>query len=164
MKKLPVILLTLFTCFGLIFCDNASKAHDSNQDKGKKKKDKKAAVSSGVQILEKWDMPAVLKEVSGIAYLGPNRFACVQDEAGTVFIYNTANSKIEKEIPFGGSGDYEGITVTGKSAYVVSSNGTLYEIEDLEQDKPKVKTYSTSLTAEQNVEGLCYDKKGNRLL
>ena len=27
-----------------------------------------------------------------------------------------------------------------------------------------VKTYSTSLTAEQNIEGLCFDKKQNRLL
>ncbi|PSR52316.1 hypothetical protein AHMF7605_01655 [Adhaeribacter arboris] len=164
MKKLFVLLLTFCTCFGLIFCENASKAHDSKQDKGKKKKDKRVAASSEVQILDKWDMPAVLKEVSGIAYLGPNRFACVQDEAGTIFIYNTATSQIEKQIPFGGSGDYEGITVTGESAYVVSSDGKLYEIADLEQDKPKVKTYVTSLTAEQNVEGLCYDKKQNRLL
>ncbi|QMU29344.1 SdiA-regulated domain-containing protein [Adhaeribacter radiodurans] len=122
------------------------------------------AASSNVQVTDKWDMPAILKEVSGIAYLGPDRFACVQDEAGIIFIYNTATSSIEKQITFGGSGDYEGITITGKSAYVVSSDGKLYEIEDLEQDEPNVKTYATSLTAEQNVEGLCYDKKQNRLL
>ncbi len=165
MKKLPVIILTFFTCFGLIFCDNASKAHDSKQeDKGKKKKDKKVVVSERVQILDKWDMPAILKEVSGIAYLGPNRFACVQDEAGTIFIYNTATSQIEKQVSFGSAGDYEGIAVTGKTAYVVSSDGKLYEIENLEQDKPDVKTYTTSLTSEQNIEGLCYDKKQNRLL
>ncbi len=154
----------LATCFGLIFCDNASKAHEKKQDKGKKKKANKAAISSGVQVLDNWAMPAILKEVSGIAYLAPNRFACVQDEAGIVFIYNTATAKIEKQVPFAGSGDYEGIAIAGKTAYVISSNGKLYEIANLERTSPEVKTYTTSLTVEQNVEGLSYDQKQNRLL
>lgn len=165
MKKLHTFIFLLFMSFGLIFCDNASKA-DEKQDKGKKKKAKKEEVSSSnVEVVEKWSMPGVLKEVSGIAYLSPNRFACVQDETGIIFIYNTNTNEIEDEVDFASSGDYEGITVAGKAAYVVRSDGKLFEIPDLLGNSSlPVKTYSTPLTAEQNVEGLCYDKKQNRLL
>jgi uncharacterized protein YjiK len=164
MKKVPVAILLLFTSIGLVFCDNASKA-DGKQEKNKKKKSEKEEVAASVQIVNKWNMPAVLQEVSGIAYLGPNRFACVQDEAGIVFIYNTATKEIEDEVDFASSGDYEGIAVAGKAAYVARSDGKLFEIPDLQGNTAlPVKTYSTTLTAEQNVEGLCYDKKQNRLL
>ncbi|QNF31556.1 SdiA-regulated domain-containing protein [Adhaeribacter swui] len=164
MKKVPVSLLLLLLSFGLVFCDNTSKA-DDKQDKDKKKKAKKEERAADVKITNKWDLPAVLKEVSGIAYLGPNRFACVQDEAGIVFIYNTATKTIEEEVDFAGAGDYEGIAVAGKAAYVVRSDGNIFEIPDLlGNNSLPVKTYATALTAKQNVEGLCYDKKHNRLL
>lgn len=164
MNKFNVlVLVTLFTG-GLTFCDNASNANEQKQDKGKKKKEKKEVVSTEVHIVEKWEMPEILKEVSGIAYLSPNRFACVQDEAGAIFIYNTATAKIEKEIPFASAGDYEGIALVNKVAYVVQSDGRISEILDIEKSSPEVKTYRTPLTADQNVEGICYDKKQNRLL
>ena len=166
MKKVPVYILLLLTSLSLVFCDNASKA-DGKQEKNKKKKSKKEEVTtdSNVEIIDKWNMPGVLQEVSGIAYLGPNRFACVQDESGIVFIYNTATKEIEDEVDFASSGDYEGIAVVGKAAYVVRSDGKLFEIPDLLGNSSlPIKTYVTSLTAEQNVEGLCYDKKQNRLL
>lgn len=160
--RILVILTLMVSC--LSFCDNATNANEQKQDKGKKKKDKKEAASNEVQVVDKWEMPEILKEVSGIAYLSPNRFACVQDETGTVFIYNTQSAKIEKEIPFAGAGDYEGLAIVNKAAYVVQSDGKITEISDIEKAKPEVKTYTTSLTAEQNIEGICYDKKQNRLL
>ncbi|RDC62182.1 SdiA-regulated domain-containing protein [Adhaeribacter pallidiroseus] len=166
MKKVLVNTLFLLIFLSLVNCENASKA-DGKQEKNKKKKSKKEAVagSASVEILNKWNMPGVLQEVSGIAYLGPNRFACVQDESGIVFIYNTATKEIEDEVDFASSGDYEGIAVVGKAAYVARSDGKLFEIPDLLGNASlPVKTYTTALTAEQNVEGLCYDKKQNRLL
>lgn len=166
MKKVPIFILLVLTSFSLVFCDNAFKT-DGKQEKNKKKKSKKEEVTTGsnVEVINKWNMPGVLQEVSGIAYLGPNRFACVQDESGIVFIYNTATKAIENEVDFASSGDYEGIAIAGKAAYVARSDGKLFEIPDLLGNPSlPVKTYSTSLTAEQNVEGLCYDKKQNRLL
>ena len=167
MNRNKLLLLIIFLISGLTCCENASSGKEQQQEKGKKKKDKdkkEEVVSSEVEVINKWEMPEVLKEVSGIAFLGPNRFACVQDETGTVFIYNTADAKIIKEIPFGGAGDYEGIAVVGKTAYVVQSDGNIIEVNNIETTSPQVKTYGTSLTADQNVEGLCYDKKHNRLL
>jgi uncharacterized protein YjiK len=116
------------------------------------------------RTLNEWELPAPLKDVSGIKYLGNNRFACIQDVTGAIFIYNANEDRIEKEIPFSEPGDFEGIAIAGTAAYVVQSNGKLFEIQDYEGANPVVKQYSTPLTAKHNVEGLTYDKKNDRLL
>src|SRR5689334_6419441 len=66
----------------------------------KKKKDKEVntKTSTAVTIEKKWEMPAVLNEVSGIATISEKELACVQDEIGTIFIFNIENGSIEKEI------------------------------------------------------------------
>ncbi len=43
-----------------------------------------------IKIISRWDLPSELLEISGIAYIDATHFACVQDEAGTIYIYNTA--------------------------------------------------------------------------
>jgi uncharacterized protein YjiK len=127
------------------------------------KKSNKDNSSNNVLILQKWELPNDLKEVSGIAYLDDQRFACIQDEEGTIFIFNTASKKTEKEIAFAGAGDFEDIAVNGNIAYIVRADGRIYEV-DMKAEKNSVKEYTTSLTVEHNVEGLCYDRNNNRLL
>lgn len=117
-----------------------------------------------VHVVENWSMPAELHEISGIAYLEGNRFACVQDEMGKIFIYNAEQEKIEKTIEFGGAGDYEGIAVTGNTAWVLRADGKILEIKDFMGSKPEMTQHNTSLTAKQDAEGLHYDAKNNRLL
>lgn len=121
-------------------------------------------ISSEVKIEEKWELPSVLDEISGIVFLEPGRFACVQDESGTIFVYNTNTAEIENEISFAGDGDYEGLAIAGESAYVVRSDGKIYEVKNWKSENPKTTIYNTSLTEDHNVEGLCFDKKNNRLL
>lgn len=123
-----------------------------------------AEQSAEVKIIRQWNLPPVLTEISALSLMDDNRFACVQDELGTLYIFNKATDKIEREIPFAGTGDYEGVAVTPAAIYVVRSDGRLYELSGLTAAKPTIKEYSTSLTGKQNVEGLCYDKKHNRLL
>jgi uncharacterized protein YjiK len=121
--------------------------------------------SGNVNIADKWDLPEILNEISGIAYMSDQRIAAVQDELGKIFIYNTQQHKIEKEILFGPSGDYEGIALVGTTAYILRSDGTLFEVHEFNSAKnPEVKQHNTHLTAEHDVEGLCYDAKGKRLL
>ena len=120
--------------------------------------------ANNISIIKKWEMPHVLREVSGIEWLGNNRIACIQDEKGTIYIYNTVGDSIEKEIPFQGDFDFEGIALAGKTIYAIRSNGILYSINDYNSSKPLVKEYVTGLTTKQNTEGLCYDAKHNRLL
>ena len=120
--------------------------------------------SPGVRVVKRWDLPIVLKEVSGIASIDSLRFACVQDEVGSIFIYNIATSTIQEEIPFGPAGDYEDITLVNDTAWVLRADGKLFEVSTLYSKATAVTEYSTPLTINHNVEGLCYDKNNNRLL
>ena len=130
----------------------------------KKKQDEFASkFSTEINIEQTWNLPASLREVSGIAYLENNRVACVQDENGVLFIYNLESSTIEEQIEFAGEGDFEGIAVEGTTAYIVQSDGTIYRIADFENN-PEITEHPTGLTRDQDVEGLCYDPKNNRLL
>ncbi|RYD57432.1 MAG: hypothetical protein EOP56_08990 [Sphingobacteriales bacterium] len=130
-----------------------------------KDKAKKGNVPTGqIQIVNKWEVPDILKEISGIAWIDNNRFACVQDEKGIIFIYNTSSGKIEREVSFAGDGDFEDIVLIGKVAYMLRSDGHIFEVNNIDITKPQVREYETPLTTKQNIEGLAYDKKNERLL
>ena len=57
------------------------------------------------------EMPQNLKEISGLSFYKENQLACVNDEKGTVFIYDLASQKVIETIDIGKNGDYEGIEV-----------------------------------------------------
>lgn len=144
--------------------EQKDKKHDGKDKKDKGKKGGGKASSPDMAVLKSWELPAQLKEISGHAVVDAERFACIQDEAGNIFIYNHSKSAVEQEIPFAGAGDYEDIAVVGSTAYVMRADGVLYEVAGYRSGKPTVRTYQTGLTAQQDIEGLCYDAKGNRLL
>jgi len=123
----------------------------------------KEKLTTGIKILERLELPKELKEVSGIACLTNGRFACIQDEKGVVFIFNSLDGKLEREIPFSDDGDYEGIAVAGQTIYVIRADGKLFMIENMNDPEPVVKEYETGLI-ENDIESLCYEKAGNRLL
>jgi len=106
----------------------------------------------------------VLDEVSGIDWIGDNRLACIQDEDGIIFIFNLKTSEIEKEITFEGAGDYEDIRVVGKDAYVLRSDGTIFQVSNFMESNIEIIKYDTFLTEDHNMESLAWDKSNNRLL
>ena len=108
-------------------------------------------------------LPDILMEVSGITFIDSTTFACIQDEMGVIFFYNSLKGDISYQVPFAGEGDFEGITRAGNTIYVLRSEGILYEISDYKAKKPKVQYYVTGIPASES-EGLCYDKKNKRLL
>ena len=117
-----------------------------------------------VAIENTWELPDILQEISGLAHLKNGLFACIQDEDGVIYLYNTKNSKIEKEIPFAEPGDYEGLAVHENTAYVVKSDGELFEIHDLLGKEPTVTRYQTFFDEDNNIEGIGIDALNNRLL
>jgi uncharacterized protein YjiK len=125
----------------------------------------RGTMTPGLKAIDsKWELPDVLREVSGIAMHKNNIVACVQDEIGTVFLYDLAKKKIVDSFSFGGPGDYEGISIVGNDIYVLRSDGQLTCISNFETTR-KISTYFLKLPQGfQNFEGLCFDKKSNRLL
>lgn len=164
------ILITGFYWITFLFSDRTdpwvlSLKPKTQIEMAKKNKDKKhKQASPGITVIKKWELPKQLLEISGLSYLDETRFACVQDELGMIFIFNTATLSIEKKISFGAKGDYEGLAVVGETFWVIRTDGTLFEVNNINAENPMVKEYGTHLTIKQDPEGLCYDKKHNRLL
>ncbi len=159
-----VLLVIAWPGLQTVFGNNDFKTAKQRKEKNLNNATVNRGQAEQVKVIAKWDMPAELKEISGISFINENRFACIQDELATVYIFNTTSGKIEKEISFGGAGDYEGIAVVGNDIYVGRSDGKIFEVAGYNNSKPVITAYSTHLKAKNNVEGLCYDKKNKRLL
>ncbi len=111
-----------------------------------------------------WALPAELREVSAIAVLNDDVVACIQDEDGIIFMYDLNKKAVVDQIKFAGAGDYEGIAVAGNTAYVIRSDGAIFEVTDFRKQQPTVKMFETKLAETQDTEGLAYDQVNNRLL
>ena len=115
-------------------------------------------------IMKKWELPKQLNEVSGISWISENKLACIQDEDGIIFIYNLQSSRVEKEIEFGKDGDYEAIAIVDSTAYVMRSDGHIFEVTNYLRDNFSIKEHTTPFDGKNNMEALTFDKKNNRLL
>ena len=114
---------------------------------------------------QSWKLPPELAEISGLSYIDGQRLACVQDEKGIIYIFSLKAGVVESKIEFGDDGDYEGIEIIDKDAWVLKSNGTLFRITDfLEKKGSVVKKFSTALSGKNDTEGLAYDPVNNSLL
>lgn len=154
MKKL----LFLFVCFIFNNCDltQTPTNSDSNMTFTFKYDLTKPAKT--------YELPPILKEVSGLSFNDKNELACIQDEDGFIFIYNLEQAEITDKILFRKSGDYEGIEFVDDLAYILKSDGTIYEVSDLGKSSQKVKIYETPLNKENDTEGLAYDAVSHCLL
>lgn len=115
-------------------------------------------------IKDQWDLPDVLEEVSGIAWIGNDELATVQDEDGIIFIYNLERKSITNKIEFAGAGDYEEIVVDESTAYVLRSDGKLFEVLNFRSSDIEVNSYDLSKFEDSNMEAMALDKSNERLL
>jgi uncharacterized protein YjiK len=171
MKRLKILSWSLVLSVFLLSCEPVRGEYaDNGKNKKEQKKNKIAnagnaeTASAAITIVQKWELPDILLEISGISFIGNDQFASVQDEAGVIFIYNTKENKIDRTVTFGAAGDYEGIAMVGRVAYVVRSDGNIFEVNNIDTSSPKIQEFDTPLTAANNVEGITYDAKNNRLL
>ena len=112
-----------------------------------------------------YSLPPLLEEISGLGYVSEkNQLVALQDEAGILFFISTATGKVEKEIPFWGDGDFEGVEWVNGKAYTVTSKGDIYSVSLLENDSVQVDRHKTFLNKSANVEGLGWYASKNALL
>jgi len=111
---------------------------------------------------ERFVLPAALAEVSGLTDLSPTQVACVQDEEGTVYVYDLKRLDVVRKIPFAAAGDFEGLTAVEHGFFALRSDGVLFEITE-SSGSVTVREHALSLPTRDN-EGLAYDSKHRRLL
>ena len=110
---------------------------------------------------QKYEMPRVLEEISGISYARENQLLCVQDEIGEVFLYDLAQQKITDQHQFGKPDDYEDVVQLKDEIYVLRSDGKIFNFKWGADQNREIET---DLPGKNDVEGLAYNPETNRLL
>lgn len=106
-------------------------------------------------------LPEILTEISGMTIINNNTLACVQDEKGEIFLYNTEKEAIEASAKFAKSGDFEDIARVKKKFFILRSDGTLFKYH---YKKEKTAKQETKLPNKLDYEGLCYWEEKEALL
>ena len=109
-------------------------------------------------------LPKNLDEISGLTWLEEGRLGAIQDEDGKLFILDAQTGEVEREAKFAKDGDYEGVEGVGEGAYVLRSDGALFEIEDVQAEDLDAEKHELDLPKGCDAEGLAYDEPGGRLL
>jgi uncharacterized protein YjiK len=118
--------------------------------------------SAPVQTLE---LPETLVEISGISLYEGKDLVAVQDEMGLIYSIDRQTGAVLDSFLFTPTGDFEGITFVGNTAWVLEAKGNLWAISNWNNGQQRqVKTYKTDLKKDNDAEGLCYDSQNNRLL
>ncbi len=112
---------------------------------------------------DKFFLPYVLEEISGLSMANDEELAMVQDESGKVFFYNIQERAITNSLDFARPGDFEGVEVVGQHIFVIKSKGDLFDI-NLDDYPPSIKKIETPLKSDNDVEGLGYDPLTNSML
>ena len=120
--------------------------------------------ASGFEILSKTNLPDDLKGISAISFIDDEHIACLTNETGSIRIYNMRTGTTDRELPFAPPGNYEALAIVNETAYIGCADGRIFEVDGYNTPEPQIKEYGTPLTIKQQLSGLCFDKKNNRLL
>jgi len=113
------------------------------------------------EIINKWELPQELDEVSGIHWMGDNKIACVQDEDGIIFTYDLSSSKIINQYTFADGGDYEALSFQNNQFWVAESDGKLFSVKSLEGPEKDSEVVELKFEYRNNIEGLAANTNGD---
>lgn len=113
------------------------------------------------EIVEEWELPGELREVSGMEWAGEDKIACIQDEDGIIFIYDLKASRIVKQYRFDAGGDYEAITLLEDNYWVAESNGRLLRVEDINGPEGNSEEVKLKFEYRNNIEGIAASDAGD---
>ncbi len=98
---------------------------------------------------ESWKLPRRLREVSGLAATADDRLFSHDDERGIVYELDPTDGGVLKSFALGSpvpKDDFEGITVVDDHFFMVTSDGTLYEVpEGADGEHVLVNTFATDV-------------------
>ncbi|WP_405198755.1 SdiA-regulated domain-containing protein [Christiangramia sp. LLG6405-1] len=111
-------------------------------------------VEKSYEIVESWELPSELNEVSGMVYNEDGLMICVQDEDGILFTFDMETKEIIKTHKFSYSGDYEALTYLDGVYWVAESNGRIIDISDLDVADQELEGIQLDFEYRNNIEGM----------
>lgn len=154
--------------FLIVACSQPAKRFEKNNGSIT---EQRSSVKTGYDFVhpkKSWSLPDELKEISGLAFIDNTHFVAIEDLHPLLYILRTNDSCIvERIIPFKQTDkekyDIEDVTIKQDTIYTIWSHGKIFQIANWTIN-PVVRSFTTSLTKENNTEGLCYDPLSNNLL
>lgn len=123
-----------------------------------------------------FELPDILGEISGLATVNDGSLLCNEDETGHLYLFDLQGEEVSHKWSWGEDGDYEGVATIGETAYVLKSNGNIYEIRNYASlsnsmtdssntDIPtNARRFKTGIDKSCDAEGLCRLPGTNSLL
>ena len=134
----------------------------------------KSAPSSYQYDLKKpdhsWELQEGLNEISGNTWVDKDHLIVIEDLDPELYLLkiDDKNAAIEKKIEFQKNGkgkfDIEDVTINDGVVYALWSHGILFKISNWNSSNPAVEKWPTSLSKDNNTEGVCYDPVTKNLL
>ncbi len=115
-----------------------------------------------IQPDRQFDVPEILKEISGISLVNDSLLFCVQDELGAVFQIDLNNETMSTVARFTDIGDFEDIQVVGNMVTILRSDGVLFTF-DYDYFSGKASEARIQVPC-MNIEGLWYDRQSKQYL
>jgi len=105
-------------------------------------------------------------EISGLSVVSDKEIALVEDETGSIYFYDLVKEKITRTVRFSKKGDFEDLKVIGDTAYVLRSDGRIFQVLNINGPESGIikNEYKTALSDDNDTEGLCYDDQKKILL
>jgi hypothetical protein len=164
----PIKVFVLALFFLVIACGHTAKRHEKADEAIP---EIQPPIITGYDFLQpkmSWALPDELKEISGLARVDNSHFIAIEDLHPLLYLLRIDSTCIvERVIPFKQTNnekfDIEDVTIKQDTVYAIWSHGEIFRISNW-KGNPAVHSFTTSLTKEDNTEGICYDSLSNSLL
>ena len=117
--------------------------------------------AAGDEPVARWDLPPGLREVSGLALTADGRLLAHGDEQARIYEIDYRRGVVVKHFDVGSTplaGDFEAIAIAGTRIFLVTSDGSVYELtEGADGERVPFRMSRTDLPGCREVEGATYD-------
>ncbi|AKP50759.1 SdiA-regulated domain-containing protein [Cyclobacterium amurskyense] len=104
-----------------------------------------------------------LKEVSGLAWVGENQIWAIEDESSVIYRLAPETGKIQEKQKFAKNNDIEDIAWVKDVAWVLQSDGTLYEVSSPLTKNAKTTKFDFPIEKKRDLEAMVVSEKGDYL-
>ncbi len=108
-----------------------------------------------------FELPPALAELSDLSAADAESLWAVDDEHGALFRLSARDGAVLETVPFADAGDFEAVAAVGDTVFAGRSDGALFAV-DLKTRRAR--QLETALPRDCELEGLAYERAGNRLL
>ncbi|WP_192350018.1 SdiA-regulated domain-containing protein [Algoriphagus sp. Y33] len=111
-----------------------------------------------LETFEKIILQDEMEEISGLEWVGKDQLWAIEDESSIIYRLDPKTGKILKKKKFAKNKDIEDLLVRDKVAWVLQSNGTLYEVTSPLSKNPETTLHHFPVKKKRDIEAIIASK------